>query len=547
MLRLYLKVKEEGGNKMNGKKVRWGVFLPIAILLVGTVLVGIFAPTSFYNMQTNFVNFAFNNFGWLFSLVTFILIFICLFLGFSKYGKIKIGGESARPTIKKWEWFAISLTGGIGTGLLFWGTAEPLTHFMNPPEILGLVAGSEEAATFSIAAVMMQWTLAPYSLYVVCGIAVAYAHYNLNLPYNVSSTLYPIIGKRAFGITGTIVDNLCMFAISGAMAAILGEGVLQISSGIAHYTAINDGPILWGILVIAITVTYIISSYTGIEKGIRFLADNNTKIFIFLLIFVLITGPTAYIFNMGTQGTGKYLSSMAEMHLWLSPMEGSSWSKDWPIFEWALWGANAPLIGMFLARLSYGRTIRQFVTLNLLLPAGFGALWFWVFGGSAMYSDWKSGGKLWDIISNEEGGLQLSLFAFLEDFPFSTLIGWVILVAIYLSFTTLADSLTTTMSSLTTTGNTLKNPEPPARIKIFWGSIMGIMALLTVTSGTGGEITGIDAVKQMATVAGFPVLFLIVAQVFSVIKALLKSDKVDYSSQQADNSDVEQEKVNDVL
>lgn len=527
---------------MNGKKIRWGVFLPMAILLVGTVLVGIIAPTSFYNIQTNIVNFAFNNFGWLFSVITFLLIFICLFLGFSKYGKIKIGGKEAKPTIKKWEWFAISLTGGIGTGLLFWGTAEPLTHFMSPPEALGILPGTEEAATISIAAVMMQWTLAPYSLYVICGIAVAYAHYNLKLPYNVSSTLYPIIGKRAFGITGTIVDNLCMFAIAGAMAAILGEGVLQISSGIAHYTSISNGPILWGIMVIAITITYIISSYTGIEKGIRFLADNNTKIFIFLLAFVFIMGPTAYMLNIGVQGTGKYLGSMPEMHLWLSPMEGASWPKDWPIFEWALWGANAPLIGMFLARLSYGRTLRQFVSLNLLLPAAFGALWFWVFGGAAMYFDWKGDGQLWNIISNEEGGIPLSLFAFLGEFPFSVFIGWVVLVAIYLSFTTLADSLTTTMSSLTTTGNTIEDPEPPARVKIFWGSIMGIMALLTVTSGTGGEISGIDAVKQMATVAGFPVLFLIILQIFASTKAILKNDKTDFLSHQIDPSNVKEKK-----
>ncbi|MFD1361286.1 BCCT family transporter [Lentibacillus salinarum] len=510
---------------MHKKKIRWGVFLPMAILLVGTVIIGIVSPKGFYNLQTTLVNFSFNNFGWLFSLVVFLLIFICLFLGFSKYGNIKFGGDHAKPTVKKWEWFAISLTGGIGTGLLFWGTAEPLTHFMNPPEVLGIESSSEEAATFSMAAVMMQWTLAPYSLYVICGIAVAYAHYNLKLPYNVSSTLYPLIGKRALGVTGTIVDNICMFAIAGAMAAILAEGVLQISSGIAFYTPLGDGPVLWAVMVLAITITYIISSYTGLQKGIRVIADNNAKIFIFLLLFVFIAGPTAYMLNIGTQGTGNYLGNMASWHLWLSPMEGSSWSKDWPIFEWALWGANAPLIGMFLARLSYGRTLRQFVVLNLLLPAGFGAFWFWVFGGSAMFFDWNNGGQLWNIINNQAEGLQLSLFAFLGELPFSTLIGLIILVAIYLSFTTLADSLTTTMSSLTTTGNTLKDPEPPAKVKVFWGVIMGIMAILTVTSGTGGEITGIDAVKQMATIAGIPALFFIVIQTFSTIKAVLNNDK----------------------
>lgn len=510
---------------MGDKKIRWSVFLPMTFLLVGTVVIGIIAPNSFYNIQTVMVNFAFNHFGWLFSLTTFLLIFICLYLGFSRHGHITFGGKEAQPTIKKWEWFAISLTGGIGTGLLFWGTAEPLTHFTSPPGVLGLEPGSEEAATFSIAAVMMEWTLAPYALYVICGIAVAHAHYNLHLPYTVSSTLYPLLGKKALGTTGAVIDNLCMFGIAGAMAAILAEGVLQISSGLAYYTFLQDGPVLWGVMVLAITITYIISSYTGLQKGIRFLADNNAKIFLFLLFFVFIVGPTSFVLNIGTQGTGSYLSHMGELHLWLSPMEGSTWPKDWPLFEWALWGANAPLIGMFLARLAYGRTLRQFVILNLLLPAGFGALWFWVFGGSAIYFDWKSGGDLWDIINRPEGGLQLSLFAFLENFPFSTPIGFVILGAVYLSFTTLADSLTTTMSSLTTTGHTLKNPEPPARIKVFWGSIVGVMAMLTVTSGTGGEITGIDAIKQTATVAGAPILLFIMIQAFATWKAIMKQTK----------------------
>lgn len=519
------------------KTIRWSVFAPMALLLILSVIIGIVIPETFYNIQTAIVDFAFGNFGWLFSIVTFSLIFICLYLGLSRFGKIKIGGNDAKPTLTKWQWFAISLTGGIGTGILFWGTAEPLTHFMNPPTDLGLLAGSEVAATFSIAAVMMQWTLAPYSLYVICGIAIGYAHYNLKLPYNVSSGLYPLIGKKAFGITGTIVDNLCMFAIAGAMAAILGEGVLQISSGIAHYTGLNNGPIMWGFLVILITITYIISSYTGLDKGIRILADGNTKIFMFLLAFIFIVGPTSYMLTIGTQGTGMYLSSMAEMHLWLSPMDGSHWPKSWPIFEWALWGANAPLIGMFLARLSYGRTIKQFVVFNLFLPGAFGGLWFWIFGGAAIHIDWQNDGYLWNIINSEEGGVPLALFAFLDQFPLSNIIGWIILTAIFLSFTTLADSLTTTMSSLTTNGNTLKNPEPPAKVKVFWGSIMGIMALLTVTSGTGGEITGIDAVKQMATVAGFPVLFLIILLVASVLKGIVDNEEKSHKKRGLYNED----------
>lgn len=527
------------------KRIRWNVFLPMAILLVATSVIGVVNPEGFYHIQTKLVEFSTVNFGWLFNLSIFAFIVICLYLGFSKYGHIKFGGKDAKPTINKWNWFAISLTAGIGVGILFWGLAEPITHFSEPPKVLGIKPGTEEAAVFAIATSLMHWTVAPYALYVIAGIAVAYSHYNLKLPYNVSSTLYPLLGKKAFGLPGTIVDCLCMFAIAGGMAAVLGEGVLQIGSGIAHLTPIHTGPLLWTILILVITGTYILSSYTGLDKGIKILADQNTKIFLFLLAFVFVFGPSVFILNIGTQATGSFIADFSERLLWMSAMDGSDWPRWWPIFNWCIWLAYAPITGMFLARLAYGRTLREFVTYNLLLPAGFGAIWFWVFGGSSIFYDWKDGGKLWDLISKQEGGLELSLFAFLEHLPFPTLISWLMLITIFISFTTLADSLTTTVSSLTTTGNTIIDPEPPAKVKIFWGSLMGFMALLTITAGTGGEITGVDAVKQMATVAGFPVLFFMIVQTIATVKGITRQKEFDRANcPETAKLDIEAEEAN---
>ncbi len=224
------------------KKVRWSVFLPMALLLTATVILGVVSPTGFYNVQTKIVDFAFINFGWLFNLTVLFLIFLCLYLGFSKYGSIKFGGPDAKPILNKYTWFAISLTAGIGVGILFWGLAEPITHFSAPPEELGIEPGTEQAAVFSLASSFNHWTLAPYAIYVLSGIAVAYAHYNMKLPYSISSTLYPLIGKRAFGWVGSFVDCLAMFAIAGGMAAVLGEGILQIGSGIGHLTGLETGP-----------------------------------------------------------------------------------------------------------------------------------------------------------------------------------------------------------------------------------------------------------------------------------------------------------------
>ncbi|WP_018924844.1 BCCT family transporter [Salsuginibacillus kocurii] len=509
------------------KRIRWPVFLPVACLLVVTALIGAVWPDRFYQLQTAVVDFAFIHFGWLFNLTVLLFIFITLYLGFSKFGHIKFGGEEAEPATSKWQWFAISLTAGIGVGILFWGLAEPITHFMEPPQALGIEPGTEEAALFSMASNLAHWTLAPYSIYVLAGIAVAYAHYNVKLPYSISSTLYPLLGKRVFGGTGTAVDILCIFGIAGGMAAVLGEGVLQLGSGIGYLAGIESGPLLWTVLVGLITCTYIISSATGLKRGIRFLADQNTKIFFFLLAFVFITGPTVFILNLGTQSTGVFLSDFTERFLWNSAMEGSEWPRWWPLFHWSIWLAYAPIIGMFLARLAYGRTIRQFVCFNLLLPAGFGMLWFWVFGGAAIFYEWQGESEFWQLINAEESGLELSLFVFLEYLPFTLLISLLMLGSIFISFTTLADSLTTTVSSLTTRGNTYLDPEPPTKVKVFWGSLLGVMALLTITAGTGGEISGIEAVKQMATVAGFPILFFIIVQVTATLKGLLQQTRYD--------------------
>ena len=281
---------------------------------------------------------------------------------------------------------------------------------------------------------------------------------------------------------------------------------------------------MWIILICAITATYVISSYTGLNKGIKILSSLNTKIFIFLMIYVLVLGPTAFIFNLGTQATGSFLDTFAQRYFWVSPMDGSTWAQDWPIFEWSLWMANAPIIGMFLARLSRGRTIREFMTMNLVLPAAFGMIWFWTFGGAAIFFDWQGNGELWQIIQRK--GVEASLFAFLEHFPLHTFITAVLLIAIFLSFTTLADSLTSTISSLTThqhnDGQSEQSEEAPGSLKIFWGVLMGLLAILTLTSGSEGGVAPMDAIKKLATLSGVPILFFMIAVTWSTLASLGK-------------------------
>ncbi|WP_281745611.1 BCCT family transporter [Thermanaerovibrio acidaminovorans] len=499
-------------------KVRKEVFYPMAAIFIGAIALGIAAPEAFYKAENAIVEFAFVNFGWLFQLSSVMFLAICTYLGFSKYGDIKFGGKDAKPTLTNWQWFSISLCGGIATGILFWGIAEPITHFMNPPDVLGLKPQSEGAAMFSMVTTFIHWTFIPYSMYGIAGLGIAYCAYNMGLPYSVSSTLYPLFGNRTRGTVSALVDNICLLAIAGGVAAVLGVGAMQAGSGLQTLMGIKTGKTVWA-AVLAITVTiYVVSSYSGIMRGIRILSDYNAKIFLLMMLFFFVVGPTSFILNLGVQSFGHFLDSFFERTMFLSPIDGSPWPRWWPVYYWAIWLAYAPLIGMFLARLSYGRTVRQFLLFNVVLPSVFGLLWFSIFGGNAIHSQ-IHGGQIWDSI--QKSGLEVSVFAFLKNYPLGTAWSWIFISVLILSIVTLCDSMTTTVASLSMTGSHLEGKEPPAPMKIFWGITMASMAIINLLSSSG-KISGIDATKQIATVAGFPILFFMCLMAMGTARAIMK-------------------------
>jgi len=507
----------------NKAVIRKSIFIPMSIIFVAVILTGIIAPEAFYNGENAIVGFAFGNFGWLFQMSGVIFVGLCIFLLFSKYGNIRFGGKDAKPTFSNWNWFAITLTAGIATGILFWGIAEPITHFMNPPKVLGIKPGTEAAAIFAMRTSFIHWTFIPYAMYSIAGIGIAYAVYNMKLPYQVSSVLYPIFGKRIKGAVGAVVDNLCLFAMAGAVAAILGVGTMQIGSGINILTGIKTGKSLWLIIIVSIVVTYIAFSYTGVSKGVKWLADKNSKIFIIIMLFVFIFGPTAFILNLGTQSAGDFIQNFFTSTSFTSPINGSDWPRWWPIYYWAIWLAYAPLEGLFFTMLCKGRTIREFLIVNLVLPSVFGLVWFSIFGGAAIHLE-LNGAKLWSTIQDK--GLEVSLFAFLENFPLAKVMCWLIIFTIVISIVTLCDSMTATIASLSTTTNNNSNFEAPGYLKIFWGVVMASMAIVNILS-SGGKISGIDSTKQIATVAGFPILFLMLLMAYCTIVMLVKNEKYD--------------------
>ncbi|PAB59316.1 BCCT family transporter [Anaeromicrobium sediminis] len=510
-------------KKLEKASLRMSIFIPMSIIFLLAIITGIVAPEAFFNAENAIAQFAFENFGWLFQISGLIFLALCIYLMCSKYGQIKLGGPDAKPELSYWNWFAISLCAGIGTGVLFWGVVEPLTHMYNPPEVLGLTPGSEAAAMFSMTQTLIHWTFLPYGMYAIAGVTIAFCVYNAKLPFQVSSTLYPFFGEKIKGSVGAIVDNISLFAIAGGVSAILGVGTMQIGSGLNILTGIETGKMLWIAIVAGIVLTYVISSYTGLQRGIKWLSDNNAKLFIVMLVFVFILGPSRFIVNFGTQSTGHFIQNFFERTLYMSPIDGSPWPRWWPIYYWAIWLAYAPLTGMFFARISKGRTIKEFMMVNLVLPATFGLIWFAVFGGAAVNLQMNGAGI---VEAMKAGGNEVAVFEFLKNFPGFKVTSIIYIVAIFVSIVTLADSMTSTISSLSTTAYNDDQAEAPGQVKIFWGVVMSSLAIINLLSA-GGKISGIDATKQISTVAGFPILFFMLAMAAGGVYMIVNHKKYD--------------------
>lgn len=507
-------------------KVRKSIMIPMTLIFFFVITIGVIKPNMLYNIENNIVTWATKSFGWLFQLSAVFFLIICLWIMFSKYGSIKLGGKDAQPTMSYWNWFCISLTAGIGTGILFWGIAEPITHFMNPPESMGILPGSESAAMFAMNTSFTHWTFYPYSMYAISGVCIAFAIYNMKLPCRVSSVLYPLFNKKVNYKLESLIDNICLFAMAGGVAAILGVGTMQISKGLNIILGVPNNKFTWIIIVTIIVITYIISSITGIDKGIKWISDKNTKLFIGLMVFIFVLGPTSFILSLGTQALGNFASNFLQISTYLSPIDGSDWPRWWPIYYWAIWLAYAPLNGMFFAMISKGRTIREFMVMNLIIPALFGMIWFIIFGGAAIHQE-LSYGDLWSSI--QSSGMEVSLFAFLTKYPFVKILSIFFILAIFISIVTMCDSVTTTITKLSIKSDKNEKTKTSYKINIFWGVLMASMAIVNLICA-GGKISGIDATKQIATVAGFPILFFMIALAFCLVKMLVNHklyDKTD--------------------
>ena len=356
-------------------------------------------------------------------------------------------------------------------------------------------------------------------MYCISGILSAYLYFNKKRPLTVTASLEPLFGDKIHKFTW-LVDNLALLAIVLGLASSLGAGLALIGSGIETAWGYKQSPLIWFIVAAIITVMFTVASYVGLDKGIKRLADFNSKIFFILLIFLVIMGPTLYILRTTTAGLGYWLQNFWIWALDPGDMAGDALVKWWTLYDWAIWIAYAPLMGLFLAMISYGRTIREFMIVNWILPCVFGILWFGVWGSTAI--SWQLEGKVDIIKAITSSGAVAGLWVFLEALPLGKIIVPIVMVTLMLSFATAADVMTTTIASVCTK-NMGFNEEPPAWQKILWGFSIGAIAYFMVAFAGGSQ--GVDGVKFLAAAGGAMVLFIFVLQVISAFKTFF-CDKI---------------------
>ena len=500
-------------KETKNKRLNPIVFWPPFLLLLGAVIYSFIDSGGFAAAMNKTYEWLGLKFGWLFLLIGLFIIVLLAVIFCSKAGSIRFGGKDAKPKYGFWNWFAMSLCGGIAIGIVFWGVAEPITFLATPNN--GIEPFSGEAVRFAMSQSYFHWTLIPYGMYALATIPIALAVYNYGQKMTISSGLYFLLGDRCNGVFGNIVNAVSLFALVGGISTSLGFGLMQIGSGVSYTTGITPSPFLWAIIAALIIGAFLTSSMLGIDKGIKWLSDQNLKLYIIVLVFLFIVGPSVYILNLGVESTGAFVTTFFEKATYLGTYNGEDWSRWWTVFYWAVWFAYAPVVGIFLTRLCYGRTIRQFLAVNLIAPSVFCMIWFTIFGGTAIDMQLSGTFDLWNALQTT--GTESAVYAFFSQLPLGNILIIVFLIVICTSFVTMADSMTYVAAVMSTSGFHHEE-EPPQFLKLTWGIIMGVLAWVMIS------FAGLDGARMLATISAFPILFLMILLLFAAIKGLFATE-----------------------
>lgn len=472
-------------------------------------------PSKAENIFSLGLNVITKNGGWFFIAVANVFVGAALFFAFGRYGNLKIGGADAQPEFTKMAWYAMLLSAGMGIGLLFWSVAEPISHLNSPSPMFGDIAsGSAEAAQSAMATTFFHWGIHPWAMYSIVGLSLAFFTYNRGLPLTIRSVFYPIIGNKIYGILGNLIDVLSVLATLTGLATSLGLGVAQVNAGLNHLFGISMSVSVQVALIIGITALATISVVMGLDGGVKRLSEINMVLAGVFLIFILIVGPTVYIMSGFTQNLGYYMSNFIEMSLWTETFRDSNWQGAWTIFYWAWWISWSPFVGMFIARISKGRTVREFILGVMLFPSLLSFFWMSVFGGTSIFLETNG---IASIISAVKEDPAIALFSMLDFLPLRNILSIIGIILVTVFFVTSSDSGSLVVDHLTS-GGKLESPVPQ---RVFWAVMEGVVAATLLIGG------GLTALQTASVITGLPFAIILMLMIYSLNAGLKQEFEVE--------------------
>lgn len=442
--------------------------------------------------------------GWFLILAANIFILAAVYFAFSKFGKIRIGGRDAKPEFSTPAWYAMLLSAGMGIGLMFWSVGEPIYHYTSPsPMFNGMQGETPEAAQAAMGVTYFHWGLHPWAIYAIVGLGLAFFAYNRGLPLTIRSVFYPLLGNKIYGFWGNLIDVLSVLATLVGLATSLGLGVQQVNAGLHHLFGFEITTTTQVILITVITGFATMSVLAGLDSGVKRLSQANMILAAIFMLFLLVVGPTVFLLGAFTQNLGFYATILPKLSLWTETFRDTNWQGSWTVFYWAWWISWSPFVGMFIARISKGRTVKEFVLGVILIPTLLSFIWMSVFGGSALFL--QSHG-IADIVGAVKDDVATAMFVMLEQFPFAEVLSLVAIVLVVVFFVTSSDSGSLVVDHLTS-GGKLDSPTPQ---RVFWAIMEGVVAAVLLVGG------GLTTLQTASVSTGLPFAVVLLIGVYSL-------------------------------
>lgn len=488
------------------------VVIGALILTAVFVLFGVLAPAALGQASNYILNtFISENFGWYYMLVAFSFVVICLYVALSKYGNIRLGKDTDKPEFNRFTWIAMLYSAGLAISLFFWGVAEPVLMYIEPPFGEG---GTKEAAETAMTYTFFHWGLHSWGSYAIIGLIMAYFQFRKGTPPLINHTLEPLIGKKAFGPVGKLINILAIFAVISGITTSLGLGVKQMGAGFDYVWGIENNFTNNIILILILTVLFIISASTGIQRGIKWLSNINIVLALTIMVFIFFAGPTRNIIGILVNTTGSYIDNFIKMSFHLEPfLNDYNWQAGWDFFYWGWAISFGVFVGLFIARISKGRTIREFIFGAMIVPSIATMIWYSTIGGSALYNIVNLGNS--ELANRILENMDTALFYFLQLFPFSPLLIFMTFISLIIFFVTSADSTVYVLGMYSE-----EKTDPSNKSKIMWGLVIAGVAIALLLSG------GLTPLQTVSAVAGLPFSVVVLMMCASFIKSL-RNEKIN--------------------